>query len=209
MEHELPLATRGVGYAEFPFETVFSASWLPYDGFGPATGRNAVNEKGGWQPERAKTIRERVSPLRRHINGSSLCVEVINTLSTSLVSIQDILHFAEFKRQLVCHSYPPPITDETLNLNISKWKDIRNQWALKHAEEAVKNDWDYLVGKGPSISPLLPLPSTGFPYLPGDHWLPDPADKLPGDEAKPPEPESDVVLKIGIIGAGAAGLFTG
>ncbi|EYE90055.1 flavin monoamine oxidase family protein [Aspergillus ruber CBS 135680] len=93
--------------------------------------------------------------------------------------------------------------DKTLDPKIKEWKDIRNEWALKHAEEAIKNDWNDLVKQGTSIG------TQRSPFLSDDHELPDPVDKLVGDKPKPSEPAEDIVLNIGIIGAGAAGLFTG
>lgn len=106
--------------------------------------------------------------------------------------------------------------DKTLDPKIKEWKDIRNEWALKHAEEAIKNDWNDLVNqefiekdRNDLVKQGTSIGTQRSPFLSGDHELPDPVDKLVGDKPKPSEPAEDIVLNIGIIGAGAAGLFTG
>ncbi|KAJ3541739.1 hypothetical protein NM208_g2594 [Fusarium decemcellulare] len=79
---------------------------------------------------------------------------------------------------------------------------IRNQWARQHAVQAIKHEWNKVVDRNKD-SALAPIPR-----IPDQKPLPKaprpPKASQPGDPAK----AEHRVINIGIVGAGAAGLFT-
>lgn len=80
---------------------------------------------------------------------------------------------------------------------------IHDQWAWKHVNRAVREEWNKLVYES------LPLPRSG---LLDPHLIPRNARELPrAPQAKPvgEAPREATKIKFGIIGAGAAGLFAG
>ncbi|WZH49826.1 Amino-acid oxidase [Fusarium acuminatum] len=88
-------------------------------------------------------------------------------------------------------------------LDLNSDLSIRNQWARQHIVRAVQQDWNRIV-EGEQDFSKSPLP-----LIPEGHKLPRaPAPRkssAPHDHGSK-EPR---VIKIGIVGAGAAGLFTG
>ncbi|KAF5002046.1 hypothetical protein FGRMN_657 [Fusarium graminum] len=89
-------------------------------------------------------------------------------------------------------------------LDINSDISIRNQWACQHIVRAVQQDWNHLVQREQDSSGLEPLPR-----IPEDYKLPPaPAPRKPSTphDHESGEPKT---IKVGIIGAGAAGLFAG
>ncbi|KAM0546207.1 hypothetical protein ACHAPJ_010991 [Fusarium lateritium] len=87
-------------------------------------------------------------------------------------------------------------------LDINSDVSVRNQWARQHIVRAVRQDWNEIVHHDQDSSEIGPLP-----LIPKGHKLPvAPAPRkstAPHDHGAEPR-----VIKIGIIGAGAAGLFS-
>lgn len=87
-----------------------------------------------------------------------------------------------------------------MSLNLKSKLSIRDQWAHEHAIRGVKEVWNKRVASIPPGLPGAPTPIKG-------NELPiAPAPKLPH---APAAGEPDKAFKVGIVGAGAAGLFTG
>ncbi|KAM0350645.1 hypothetical protein ACHAPU_003131 [Fusarium lateritium] len=87
-----------------------------------------------------------------------------------------------------------------LNSNLS----IRNQWARQHIVRAVQQDWNKIIQREQGSSEVEPLP-----LIPEGHKLPlapAPRKSSATHDHGSTEPK---IIKMGIIGAGAAGLFTG
>ena len=81
---------------------------------------------------------------------------------------------------------------------------VRDQWASRHANIAARDKWAELVARNPAIPPMEEtedglVPST-YPIVV------DKRDEKIELQHPPGEP---VTIKIGVLGAGAAGLFTG
>lgn len=83
-----------------------------------------------------------------------------------------------------------------MSLDISK-KDIsiRDQWARCHAIEGVQTEWNKLVGRQ--------APGKNAQLLDGDTLPKAPTPPIPKGPFDPPK-----IVRLGIVGAGAAGLFT-
>jgi hypothetical protein len=73
---------------------------------------------------------------------------------------------------------------------------IRDQWARAHAIKAINEDWKQYL-------PLLP-PGTAPPLRDATDLPPGPFPKMPFPPYPPPKP---IIVDIGIVGAGIAGLF--
>ncbi|KAF5659584.1 amino-acid oxidase [Fusarium heterosporum] len=89
-------------------------------------------------------------------------------------------------------------------LDINSDISIRNQWACQHIVRAVQQDWNHMIHREQDSSEVEPLPR-----IPEGYKLPPaPAPRkssAPHDHGSR-EPK---IIKMGIIGAGAAGLFAG
>src|SRR5690606_11531935 len=91
----------------------------------------------------------------------------------------------------------PPKSVAMPSIDVEAKLSIRDQWARAHAIKAIKEDWKQFLhlfphGTAPSFgSDERDLPSSPFPKVPPPFY-------------PPPKP---VVIDIGIVGAGIAGLF--
>ncbi|RBQ70347.1 hypothetical protein FVER14953_08862 [Fusarium verticillioides] len=88
-------------------------------------------------------------------------------------------------------------------LNLRSDLSIRNQWARQHIKRAIRQDWNALLDHSDDSSELGSLP-----HIPEKSELPlapPPQSSAPHDH----DGQEPRVIKIGVIGAGAAGLFTG
>ncbi|KAF5589322.1 amino-acid oxidase [Fusarium pseudoanthophilum] len=88
-------------------------------------------------------------------------------------------------------------------LNLKSDLSIRNQWARQHIKTAIRQDWNALLDHSDDSSELGPIPH--IPKKPELPLAPPPQSSAPHDH----KAEKPRVIKIGVIGAGAAGLFTG
>ncbi|KAF8527728.1 hypothetical protein BDD12DRAFT_919552 [Trichophaea hybrida] len=87
-----------------------------------------------------------------------------------------------------------------MSLNCNSDISIRDQWARQHATRGIKELWNKRLDRSPPGS----IPRIGFPgYLKDGDSLP----KLPRSDGKSTYQITDA--KVAIVGAGAAGLFTG
>lgn len=77
---------------------------------------------------------------------------------------------------------------------------IRNQWARQNAIQGVKDVWNNIIKRSPPE-----FPSQGIGHLHHN----DPLPEAPSQGALGVSPSAQSGVKVGIIGAGAAGLFTG
>lgn len=83
-------------------------------------------------------------------------------------------------------------------LNTNSPVSIRDQWARQHAIQGVQEDWNHLVQE------YIPVPRQSPLLLDGDELPPAPTPPI----IKFPFPEDVKIINVGIIGAGAGGLFT-
>ncbi|KAF5605672.1 amino-acid oxidase [Fusarium pseudocircinatum] len=89
-------------------------------------------------------------------------------------------------------------------LDLNSDLSIRNQWARQHINRAIRQDWNALLDHSDDSSELGSLP-----HIPKKSELP----RAPAPQKSSAPHDHDAqeprVMKIGVIGAGAAGLFTG
>ena len=88
-----------------------------------------------------------------------------------------------------------------MSLNENSNLSIRDQWARQHAIRGVKQEWNKMVLRPPpkQNEPRPPLLDVDDPTLP-----PAPLPKTPMFKYPPEKP---IVIHLGIVGAGIAGLF--
>ncbi|KAK1831502.1 amine oxidase [Podospora conica] len=86
-----------------------------------------------------------------------------------------------------------------MSLNIDPDLSIRNQWARQHASKDIQKKWNRFVHHQPVDE------QPGLDLIGDHHQLPPPPLRSPPKFQYPPKKR--IVIKIGIVGAGAAGLF--
>ncbi|KAF5648858.1 amino-acid oxidase [Fusarium sp. NRRL 25303] len=89
-------------------------------------------------------------------------------------------------------------------LDLNSDLSIRNQWARQHINRAIRQDWNALLEHSDDSSELGSLP-----FIPKTSELPPAPAPQKSSAPHDHEAQKPRVIKIGVIGAGAAGLFTG
>jgi hypothetical protein len=90
-----------------------------------------------------------------------------------------------------------------MSLNINSDISIRDQWAQQLAIYGVQEEWNKLVLRDPNPDRTKLLTGDTLPRAPSPSS--QPVSTAPFHPPPPPRRE----IKVGIVGAGAAGLFTG
>ncbi|KAF4464551.1 L-amino-acid oxidase [Fusarium albosuccineum] len=90
-----------------------------------------------------------------------------------------------------------------VGLNENLELSIRNQWARQHAVHAIKHGWNKIVDRNKGSAELVPLPR-----IPDQGPLPKAPRPPKASQPRDPAKAEHRIINIGIVGAGAAGLFT-